>query len=62
MIRYDTVYNSQVTNQVPVDCVGYFSDGDTQSEVSLGLNYLQTNTQPKAGTYTSNVVFDIYLA
>lgn len=60
--RYDTVYNSQVTNQVPVDCVGYFSDGDTQSEVSFGLDYLQTDTQPKAGTYTSNVVFDIYLA
>ena len=47
---------------MPVDCVGYFSDGDTQSEVSFGLDYLQTDTQPKAGTYTSNVVFDIYLA
>lgn len=60
--RTDTVYNSKVTESVPTDCVGYFSDGDTQSEVTFGLEWLQSDTQPKAGVYSSNVVFEIYLA
>ena len=60
--RYDTVSNTNVTDNIPADCVGYFSDGDTQSEVTFGLEWSQTDTQPKAGTYSSNVVFEIYLA